>query len=185
MRSRFFFVVFALLLAVLAIAAYKPKAGETVIKMSINNKGDIYIKMFPKDSPKTVANFASLVNKGFYNGIKFHRIEPNFVVQAGDPMSKKLPISDPSLGSHGSDTPVTFENNKLTHKTGTIAMALTAPKSNTGDSQFFVNLSDNDFLNGNYCVFGKVVDGMKIVEKLKKGDVITKAVVLKGTAKKK
>lgn len=86
------------------------------------------------------------------------------------------------MGSGGSGKNIPFEANQLTHKAGTIAMALSAPHSATGDSQWFINTVDNDRLNGDYCVFGKVTKGMDVVLKIQKGD---KIVSIKQITKKK
>lgn len=165
-----------------------PMKGAFDVDMSIAGKGDVTMQLYPQAAPKTVAEFKRLVTTGYYNGIKFHRVEPNFVVQAGDPQTRKYSsqqlaqmspeqIQMARIGTGGSGVFVPFEKNKLQNITGTVAMALNAPKSNSANGQFYINLKSNHFLDGNYCVFGKVVSGMDVVNKIAIGDEITKMVV--------
>jgi cyclophilin family peptidyl-prolyl cis-trans isomerase len=159
------------------------RQGAITVVMDIDGKGQISMELYPKAAPKTVEHFVGLCKKGFYNGILVHRVEPGFVVQAGDPASKSLKPEDLrgikssevgqkyGLGSGGSGQNVPFEPNSLTHEQGTIAMALSSPQSAAGDSQFFINLQANTRLNGDYCVFGKVTS-MDVVNKIEQGDRI-------------
>ncbi len=160
-----------------------PMEGATRVTVKIAGKGEIVIEVYPKAAPETVKQFVSLAKSGFYNNIKFHRVEPNFVVQAGDPDTKETSsaelagMSDEQkaalgIGAGGSGKSIPFEPNNLAHIRSTVAMALSTPRSPTGDSQFFINLSDNVGLNNDYCVFGKVVQGMDIVDKIAVGDAI-------------
>jgi len=157
--------------------------GVVRLEMSVEGRGQIKIELYSKDAPKTVAHIVALCKKGFYDGILIHRVEPGFVVQAGDPKTRTLKpkelatMSDMKkreLGIGGGDSGKTipFEENDRTHLTGTLGMALSAPRSNTGDSQWFVNLSSNHQLDGDYCVFGKVTAGMQVVRKIAVGDRI-------------
>ena len=136
------------------------------VKMS-TGKGDIVIELFDAEAPETVKNFLRYVEEGFYNGTLFHRVIDNFMIQGGgfsrDFVQK--PTHDPIVNE---------ADNRIANKRGTIAMARTsAPHSAT--CQFFINVVDNDFLNFRmptpdgfgYCVFGKVVDGMDTVNKIK------------------
>lgn len=160
-----------------------PRQGLITTVLTVKGKGDITIELYPKAAPKTVAQVSKLIKDGFYNGILFHRVVPQFVVQAGDPESKKYKPSDLAgksetqitgmgLGAHGSGNPIAFEANDLKHVTGTLAMALSSRRSDTGDSQFFINLKPNHPLDGDYCVFGKVVKGMEAVNRIEAGDAI-------------
>lgn len=160
-----------------------PMEGVMHSVLEVKGRGRIVIELYPKAAPKTVARFTELLNGKFYDGIKVHRVEPSFVVQAGDPKSKELPIGDPSLGSHGSGTPMPWEDSKLPHAEGTVAIALQRPRTSTGDSQFFINLKANNFLNDDYCVFGKVIEGMDVVKTIKVGDEITSFTVTPEGAK--
>ncbi len=158
--------------------------GAVSAKLTVKNRGVILLQLYPKAAPKTVARIVQLCKQGFYNGILFHRVVPGFVVQAGDPSSKHVKgsaiasltadqvMQQYQLGSSGSGQTIPFEKNSLDNIPGTIAMALSMPQSDTGDSQFFINLGNNASLNGDYCVFGRVVKGMKVVDAIRQGDRI-------------
>ncbi len=149
-----------------------PREGAVQTVLSVEGKGNILIEMYPKAAPKTVQQLTSLVKDGFYNGIKIHRVEPGFVVQAGDPDTKTAGIDGPTIGQGGSGKSIPFETNNLKHVRGSVAMALSSARSDTADSQWFINLSYNSPLDGDYCVFGKVVQGMEVAEKIQRGDTI-------------
>lgn len=125
-------------------------------------KGDITIELNEQDAPKTVENFITLAGEGFYDGVKFHRIIPGFMIQGGDPLTKDDTLMDMwGTGGPGYTFPDEIhENNR--NDVGTISMANAGP--NTNGSQFFINVADNDFLDGKHTVFGKVVEGMDVVE---------------------
>lgn len=130
------------------------------------NKGTFEIKLYD-ETPITSGNFLKLVNEGFYDGLTFHRYEPGFVIQGGDP---------DGTGTGGSDETIALEVVGKSHTKGTIGMARSqAPDS--ASSQWFVNLNDNTFLDPNYAVFGEVVSGMEVVEELRAGDVMEKVYV--------
>ena len=154
-----------------------PMEGAVNAVISIKDRGDIGIQMYPMAAPKTVARMVELFGGGFYNGIKIHRVESGFVVQAGDPETKSKGVDTPGIGTHGSGKNIPFEKNKLPHVAGSIAMALNSPASDTADSQWFINLSNNHALDGQYCVFGKVNSGIDKLGQIKKGDVIEKITV--------
>lgn len=126
--------------------------------------GDITIEFFDTDAPNTVANFTKLAESGFYNGTKFHRIIEGFMIQGGDPLTKD-DSAEAMWGTGGPGYKFADEihpNNK--NVVGTISMANSGP--NTNGSQFFINVANNNFLDSKHTVFGKVVAGMDIVEKL-------------------
>lgn len=134
-------------------------------------KGDIEIEFYPDDAPKTVKNFATLAKRGYYNGLTFHRVEPGFVIQGGDPNGN---------GTGGySIYGTTFDDElipstasyKAGYKEGVLAMANRGP--NTNGSQFFIMLADNDSLPKNYTIFGKVTKGLDVVHKIAIGDKMT------------
>jgi len=169
----------------------KTKPGE---KMSANpvvkfetSKGNITVELDVEKAPKTVANFIAYVEDGFYDGIIFHRVIPNFMIQTGGML--------PDMSEKPNKDKIKNEaNNGLKNDRGTLAMART-PDPHSASSQFFINLKDNDFLNftsesqagWGYAVFGKVTDGMDVVDEIAKvetgtknghGDVPTEAITI-------
>jgi cyclophilin family peptidyl-prolyl cis-trans isomerase len=171
------------------IPTFEIKPNSRVLAtLTVKGKGTVEIELYPKEAGETVQRFADLVNSGFYNGIAFHRVVPDFVAQAGDPQSRTMTPQDfkarddgqggtLGLGGSGSGQFIRFERNNLKHEAGTVAMALSEPRSDTGDSQFFINLKNNDSLNENYCVFGRVISGMDVVMRIARGDIIEKFTV--------
>ncbi len=133
--------------------------GTTAIMST--SMGDITIELNPTDAPKTVENFVKLANEGFYDGTKFHRVIPNFMVQGGDRLTK----DDSAVARWGTGGPgyaledEIHENNR--NSVGTISMANSGP--NTNGSQFFLNVADNDFLDTKHTVFGTITSGMDVV----------------------
>ena len=183
---------------------YTPRLDSTaVVEMSINDSS-IIIEINGREAPITAGNYIDLVERGFYNGLVFHRVikDPTpFVAQGGDPdgtgmggfvdpktkqrryipLEIKLendekPIYNQSLGIQGSASPKSVV---LKHKRGSVAMARSA-MPDSASSQFYVALSDLDFLNGDYAVFGTVIEGMKIVDNIKEGDRISSMHVISG-----
>lgn len=148
--------------------------NENKIAVIETNKGVIKFKFFPDDAPKTVENFIKLASDGFYNGIKFHRVEPNFVIQGGDPNSKDDDPSNDGQGGPGYTIPAEFNDNR--HVDGTVAMARKADPDSAG-SQFYICLSDQSHLDGKYTVFGQVIEGIDVVHKIEKGDVMSKVYI--------
>ncbi len=156
----------------------KYKQGAIRATLVIENRGTMVLELYPKAAPKTVAHFVDLCKQHFYDGIKFHRVEPGFVVQGGDPKSKDLSpdqFETNGVGSHGSGTTVPLEA-KLPHIAGSVGLAR-AQDPNSGDSQFYINLKDNGDLDGKYCVFGRVIEGADIAPKIQIGDRITSLTV--------
>jgi cyclophilin family peptidyl-prolyl cis-trans isomerase len=151
-----------------------PREGVVTAVITIAGKGDFTMELYPKAAPKTVARISELMRQGFYNGILIHRVEDRFVVQFGDPQTRSKGVDAPGIGSHGSGQKIPFETNNLKHMTGSVAMALNSPKSDTADSQLFINLDRNAPLDGSYCVFGFVSQGMDVVRKITRGDKIEK-----------
>jgi peptidyl-prolyl cis-trans isomerase B (cyclophilin B) len=161
------------------------KPQVAYVKMTIEGKGDLVIELDLKEAPRTSENFLNLVKEGFYDGIRFHRVVPRFVIQAGDPQSKTLPMGHPNLGTGGSGKNIKFEPNNLKHKRGAIGMAR-AQDPDSASSQFYICLEDLPQLDGNYVIFGRVVEGIEIIDLVRVGDTIQKAVVLeKWTPKQK
>jgi peptidyl-prolyl cis-trans isomerase B (cyclophilin B) len=129
--------------------------------------GKIVIEFYDKDAPKTVANFIKLAKQGFYDGTTFHRVIPGFMIQGGDPNSKNADRSTHGTGGPGYTVEAEI---KQEHKRGTVATARTGgpmnPEKRSSGSQFFINVKDNNFLNGDYTVFGNVISGMDAVDKI-------------------
>ena len=130
-------------------------------------KGNIVMELAEDDAPNTVANFISLAEKGYYDGIVFHRVIPNFMVQGGDPTG---------TGTGGPGYLIADEfSPKLKHARGVISMANAGP--NTGGSQFFVTHVATPHLDGKHAIFGKVTSGMEVVDAIQQGDKMIKVTV--------
>jgi cyclophilin family peptidyl-prolyl cis-trans isomerase len=125
--------------------------------------GEIDIRFFPDVAPNHVKNFIDLAEKGFYNGTKFHRVIPGFMIQGGDPNT--ISGSPATWGTGGSDKNVNAEFNSVSHKRGIVSMARSNDK-NSASSQFFIVVSDSTFLDNQYTVFGQVTKGMDIADKI-------------------
>jgi peptidyl-prolyl cis-trans isomerase B (cyclophilin B) len=140
------------------------------------NRGTIVADLFDKEAPKTVENFEKLANAGFYDGVKFHRVLENFVVQGGDPNSRDLPVGDPRIGRGGPGYTIKCETagNPHTHKVGSLSMAHAG--KDTGGSQFFLVLSETStrHLNGVHTVFGQITKGIDVMQQLKLNDHMIK-----------
>src|SRR6195952_2231048 len=134
------------------------------------NKGTIVAELFDADAPNTVANFEKLANSGFYDGVKFHRVIADFVVQGGDPHSRDLPSGDPRIGTGGPGWKIDCETkgNPRKHEIGALSMAHAG--KNTGGSQFFMVLSESNtrHLNGVHTVFGKITTGVDIMHTIQR-----------------
>lgn len=157
--------------------AYKPNGNEVaVIKTS---KGTITVALLGKDAPITVGSFVELANKGFYDNLKFHRFEPGFVIQGGDPLTKNLTPDqvkaggNGSLGTGGPGYAIVgeFQNSPNKHVDGTLAMAR-SQSPDSGGSQFYFTLGPQSFLDNNYTVFGQTTTGLEVIHQLSVGDVI-------------
>jgi peptidyl-prolyl cis-trans isomerase B (cyclophilin B) len=138
------------------------------------NKGKIVAELFEKEAPKTVENFEKLANDGFYDGVKFHRVIDDFVVQGGDPHSRDLPAGDPRIGTGGPGWKIKCETAGNPHKHEVGALSMAHAGKDTGGSQFFMVLSEANtrHLNGVHTVFGKITDGLDVMKKLQRNDVM-------------
>ena len=138
------------------------------------NRGTIVAELYDKDAPKTLENFETLANKCYYDGVKFHRVIPDFVVQGGDPNSRDLPAGDRRIGTGGPGYTIKCETkgNPRIHEVGALSMAHAG--RDTGGSQFFIVLDENNtrHLNGVHTVFGKVTQGIDVVKTIQKDDVM-------------
>jgi len=131
-------------------------------------KGMIELELYPEHAPKTVNNFVFLSREGFYNGVSFHRVISNFVIQGGDPTGT-------GRGGPGYNFEDEVKGNPLIHKRGVISMANSGP--NTNGSQFFITHSPQPHLNGNHTVFGKVIQGLDVVDTIREGDKMKKVTI--------
>jgi cyclophilin family peptidyl-prolyl cis-trans isomerase len=162
-------IISSLITAVLILKGISAMAADDDKVAVIETKfGKIVIEFYDKDAPKTTANFIKLANDGFYSGTTFHRVIPNFMIQGGDPISKKDPKSG-GVGTGGPGYTVPAEI-KRDNSRGAVATARQGddfnPKRESSGSQFFINVKDNGFLNGGYTVFGNVIAGMDVADKI-------------------
>ena len=139
------------------------------------NRGTIVAELYEKDAPKTVANFEKLANDGFYDGVKFHRVIPEFVVQGGDPQSRDLPEGDRRIGSGGPGYTIKCETAGNPHKHAVGALSMAHAGRDTGGSQFFMVLSEENtrHLNGKHTVFGQITQGLDVMQQIRANDVMT------------
>ncbi len=133
-----------------------------MVVIEMENGGRIKLELYPEIAPKTVANFERLVKSGFYDGLTFHRIIPNFMIQGGDPLGN---------GMGGSDERIVGEfalngfKNDLKHERGVISMAR-SQMPNSASSQFFIMHADAPHLDGSYAAFGRVTEGIEVVDEI-------------------
>ena len=139
-----------------------PAKGDKVAVID-TNYGQIVFKFLPDKAPNTVKNFISLANKHFYDGTKFHRVIPGFMIQGGDPLSKESDRS--KYGTGGPGYAIRAEFNSTKHERGIVSMARSSDPDSAG-SQFFIMVAAAPSLDGQYSAFGKVVSGMDVVDKI-------------------
>jgi peptidyl-prolyl cis-trans isomerase B (cyclophilin B) len=149
------------------------------------NKGTFTAEMYDNEAPGTVQNFTKLVKDGYYDGIIFHRVIPDFVVQGGDPLTKEAGgLNNPRVGTGGPGYQIKCETqgNPRRHEVGALSMAHAG--KDTGGSQFFIVLSEQNtrHLNGVHTVFGKVTEGLDVIFQLVRGDKMEKVTVSDGAA---
>ena len=135
--------------------------------ITLEKGGEIRLEFYPEDAPKTVENFVTLAKKGFYNGLNFHRVVPDFVVQGGCPKGN---------GTGGPGYQIKAEFNKQKHVRGSLAMARSQDPDSAG-SQFYICYGSTPHLDGQYTVFGRVVSGMEHVDRIKQGDKMTSVAI--------
>src|SRR5512135_3440373 len=131
-------------------------------------RGTIEVELYPQYAPTTVNNFVFLAREGFYDGVIFHRVINNFVIQGGDPTGT-------GTGGPGYRFEDEVQNNPLKHETGVLSMANSGP--NTNGSQFFITHSPQPHLNGKHTVFGKVIKGQGVVDAIQQGDCMERVTV--------
>ena len=129
------------------------------ISISVDKLGDIVIELYPKEAPKAVERVLTLVKSGFYNGLKFHRVE-SYVVQTGQAESDLAPVEGEMFSE------------KLTHEEGMVGMARLPNDYDSARTQFYICKKHLPLMNGEYTLFGRVIEGMKLVHKIKKGDTV-------------
>ena len=186
-------IVIVVLIGVLVFGYYKKinlKIDNPVATMEVENFGTIKLELYPDQAPQTVSNFIALANRGFYDGLTFHRIIKDFMVQGGDPNGDGTGSAKISnLKDDGEDTKYTIKGefsannvkNTVKMEEGTLAMArsdytkksssLTEESYNSGSSQFFIMTKNNTSLNGYYTAFGKVIEGMDVVHNIEQVEV--------------
>jgi len=168
------FVLFVLVLTSAAAQQKSPGAGSIIVLETV--KGTIEFETYPEEAPKTVAQIVGLVKKNFYNGQRFHRAEPNFVVQIGDPVSRDY-SRETWWGRQSSGKPIGVA--EITKKRrlvlGAVAMGYPGTDKAAADSQFFIMRRAAPELDGKYTVFGKVLTGQDVVAKIQRGDVLKRA----------
>ena len=200
----FFFIVLALVIIIALIFYFSYLSKEkNIVRVVIETaKGNIELELYREVAPKTVENFVKLANEEFYNGIKFHRVVENFIIQGGDPLSKDDDPSNDGIGGPG----YTFEDEinpeslglsgetiksleaegymfnynlkSIPHEVGIISMANSGPDTN--GSQFFIITTEaQPYLNGRHTVFGKVIKGMEVVQEIEQGDIMKKVEIIK------
>jgi peptidyl-prolyl cis-trans isomerase B (cyclophilin B) len=158
----------------LHVSSVKVKGDEIAVVKT--PKGTITFKFFAKDAPNTVASFVELADKKFYDGTKWHRVVPGFVIQGGDPLSR---TNDPGVGGGGPGWDQKAEFNANKHLEGTVAMARAQDPDSAG-SQFYICLAPQPSLDGQYTVFGQVVSGLDVVHKIAQGDAIESVTIQRG-----
>lgn len=201
-------LILALVLVILGIGYvgygfYKKATTDIpnpVVTMEVEKYGTVKIELYPDQAPNTVANFIRLANRGFYNGLTFHRTDPDFMIQGGDKNGngsgspslsdiKDNIEEDKEYNIEGEFIANGYNENTLKHKKGVISMArtdysaassqLTTTGYNSAGSQFFIMTKDNSSLDGLYAAFGQVIEGMDVVEKISKTEVYYRAKNLK------
>ncbi len=158
-------IILSLLFFLIPNPQEKTKEKEVVV---IETKfGNIVIELFDEVAPKHAENFRKLVREGFYNGTTFHRVIPDFVIQGGDPLSKDNDRNNDGRGGPGYTLPAEI---KMPHKRGFVGAARQPdnvnPEKRSNGSQFYICLKDLPHLDGNYTVFGRVIEGMEVVDKI-------------------
>lgn len=168
--KRFLVLVLCVIMCTVSLASCKDEdesqSGETgekvMIEMVIKDFGTVKLELYPDIAPITTANFVKLVNEKFYDGLTFHRIFPGFMIQGGDPEGNGTGGSKETIKGEFASNGV---NNPLSHTRGVISMAR-SQKMDSASSQFFIMHQDSNFLDGNYAAFGKVVEGMEVIDKV-------------------
>lgn len=152
-------ILFSLFFLILTFKGAQAMEKENTLLLELKN-GIVTIEMYPDAAPKHVARIKELVNQGFYDGLKFHRVIDGFMAQTGDPLGN---------GTGGSGQNLDAEFNSIPHTRGILSMAR-AMDPNSADSQFFIMFEDSPHLDGQYTVWGKITDGLELIDDIKRGD---------------
>lgn len=176
--KKFYMLLFAMMVVLMLAACGSESTNDTaqegnmdytaditenpIVTITMENDEKIVMELEPKTAPNTVANFISLVEEGFYDGLIFHRVIPGFMVQGGDPDGTGM--GGPNYSIKGEFTSNGFDNS-LTHERGVLSMARTGQPDSAG-SQFFIMVEQASHLDGKYAAFGKVIEGMDVVDKI-------------------
>ncbi|MBC7932621.1 MAG: peptidylprolyl isomerase [Rubrivivax sp.] len=150
------------------------RAGKNVRAIVSTDKGALTIELLAEDAPLTVDNFVQLARRNYFNGITFHRVVPNFVIQGGDPRGD---------GNGGPGYQIRCEINMSPYARGAVGMALSG--KDTGGSQWFVTHSPQPHLDGGYTVFGRVVEGLEVVDRIARGDRIRSVQIVETKASRR
>lgn len=165
------------------VSLVSPVPQEAQLRVTIQNRGTVVIKLHTAEAPRTTAHIMKLAESNFYDGQKFFRVlkEPKpFLVLFGDPQSRTKSLDDPSMGTQGSGTRIPFEETGKRNVAGAVGLSTLPRDRDSGDSQFYILLEDKPFLDGSYTVFGQVVQGMDIVRQITVGDQVTSVTVTRG-----
>ena len=144
-----------------------PAGSKPKVTLELENGGVIEMELYPDSAPQHVASFLDLVGKGYYDGLNFHRVVPGFVIQGGCPKG---------TGTGGPGYKIAAEFNERPHLSGSLAMARSADPDSAG-SQFYICLAPQPGLDGQYTVFGQVLSGFELVQKVRQGDKMAKLTV--------
>lgn len=183
---RIFAIVSATAIVVAAAAGqgYTPQTGETVMRVEIEARGTLFIKLHTKEAPKTTAHIIGLVKKGFYDGQRFFRVvkQPRpYLVALGDPDSRDPKnLDDPNIGQKGSGARIPYEDSGFKNEVGAVGLSTKPRDRDSGDSQLYILLAASRFLDGNYTVFGRVVAGMDVLNKIERGDKVVRVTIVQG-----
>ena len=171
-------LVAAMLSALVSLPGAQKSPGAGPVIVLETEKGVIEFETYPEEAPKTVARIVELVKKGFYNGQRFHRAEPNFLIQVGDPQSRNVTMQE-WWGRGGSGKPIGVSEitKKRRHVRGAVAMAYPGSDPRAADCQFYIVLKAHPELDAKYTVFGKVIDGLGVIDRIQRSDILRKASV--------
>ena len=175
-------IAVALMLASGAVRAGQTSPGAGPVIVLETARGRMEIETYPEEAPETVARIVELVSGGFYDGLRFHRAEPDFVIQVGDPASRDV-SKRAWWGRAGSGTPIGAAEitRKRRNVRGAVGMAYVGNDPKRADSQFYVLLKAHPELDARYAVFGRVIDGMDVADAIRRGDLLKKAYLKGGT----